>query len=102
MKADITWGDAALDVTAKPVNETDNKFVAWDPNLPVATAKMEAIVDSNTKTVTYKASYAAKEAVLPTDPTNPQTPNGYVLVQFNQGTNGSLSGIDKDGTLLQE
>ena len=68
--------------------------VTWIPKDRKVTTSSKAY-DKRQGYFGFRAS--AGKTVIPTDPTNPDTPQGYVLVTFEKGSHGTLSGIDKDG-----
>ncbi|WP_036746392.1 hypothetical protein, partial [Peptoniphilus lacrimalis] len=69
--------------------------VTWEPTDHKVDTNNRKYYNGKRNTFTFKAS--ADKTVIPTNPDDPQTPQGYVLVTFEKGDHGTLKGIGADG-----
>lgn len=69
--------------------------VTWEPTDHKVDTNNRKYYNGKRNTFTFKAS--ADKTVIPTNPDDPKTPDGYVLVTFEKGDHGTLKGIGADG-----
>ena len=90
VKATATYKDLkAYEPTIVADKEWKVADAKWNPALGEDDAKVTAN--------THVAQYAEDKTVIPTNPDDPKTPDGYVLVTFTKGDHGTLKGIGADG-----
>ncbi len=81
--------------------EKDIKFndgykgpVTWTPKDKTVTTTSPAYLKRQGY---FRFTATAGKTVIPTNPDDPKTPDGYVLVTFTKGDHGTLKGIGADG-----